>query len=804
MLATTSHGHGMSSTSSLPTTQQLALGKTRIPKDSFVIEFPNIDKTTMPYIHHFVGFCTRFLAYANDDEGNPFKEELVPFVTTSPALLHSIIALAAGHMSRTDKQHEVKATKHYSMALRELNTALCDNSVAKQNATLGACLLLCVYEISHSDRGLWLEHLKGARDLILHRGGPKTSDFLTRFFALLDVSGSLWAGQGPLLPGNYWLEDAPSLSTSPKQIGDSSSPAEPALNWPYYDPGGVMTGEFHVFMIFMAKLSRLSSRSLVEKSVEEQIMIKQEALGIQHEVQMWWQNCPSMLRDLSNDWRRQPRDTKLTVAETLEAEAFSSTKACMYGCILFIHHIINPVGEEPPSPEVLEAITQVLDIAAETPEGYGLEMGLYYGLFAAGASIFNDWAVEDTVRKKLKADTRIALYHADRALELLEILWRRQHQYERKFDWREVQQQMGIHMLVAKDCRELDRTPQPDFGKMDRNELKGTDVGLKNDGTYKATILLLGGTGKVARRIAPLLSVDGYNVLLASRSGSSPASLPNTKGVEFDWLDTNSYDNPFITSKGDDDAKENLVDAVFMIAPPVLDALPLAKKFIDGVIKRGVRRIVFLSGSIQHCGDGPILSQISEYIKGKGRKYRDDGQIPNNPDPNAVEWTILRPSWFMENFSEMHHRYTIRDENRLVSATGRGKIPFVSAEDIANVAYKALIGWRSNTFEKGLVDMELVLKGAELWAYDDVALLLTELLGRKISHVHVREEEIVKGMVEGGVEDGLARVLGELDGAVRRGEEAWLGGDLEAVIGGRGRGVRGFVEECVRGRVWDL
>ncbi|TGO48170.1 hypothetical protein BOTNAR_0489g00020 [Botryotinia narcissicola] len=448
MLATTSHGHGISSTSSLPTSQQLALGKTRIPKDSFVIEFPNIDKTTMPYIHHFVGFCTRFLAYANDDEGNPFKVELVPFVTTSPALLHSIIAVAAGHMSRTDKQHEVKATKHYSMALRELNTALCDNSVAKQNATLGACLLLCVYEISHSDRGLWLEHLKGARDLILHRGGPKKSDFLTRFFALLDVSGSLWAGQGPLLPGNYWLEDAPTLSTSPKQIGDSPSSAEPTLNWPYYDPGGVMTGEFHVFMIFMAKLSRLSSRSLVETSVEEQIIIKQEAIGIKHEVQMWWQNCSPMLRDLSNDWRRQPRDTKLTVAETLEAEAFSSTKACMYGCILFIHHIIDPVGEEPPSPEVSEAITQVLDIAAETPEGYGLEMGLYYGLFAAGASIFNDWAVEDTVRKKLKADTRIALYHADRALELLEILWRRQHQYERKFDWREVQQQMGIHIFI--------------------------------------------------------------------------------------------------------------------------------------------------------------------------------------------------------------------------------------------------------------------------------------------------------------------------------------------------------------------
>lgn len=147
LAATTSHGSGLNSTSAIPTTQQLALQKPRVPKDSFVIEFPNIDKTTMPYIHHFAGFCTRFLAYANDAEVNPFKEELVPFVTTSPALLHSIIAIAAGHMSRTDRQHEIRAAKHYSMALRELNVSLSDPVVARSNSTLGACLLLCVYEV---------------------------------------------------------------------------------------------------------------------------------------------------------------------------------------------------------------------------------------------------------------------------------------------------------------------------------------------------------------------------------------------------------------------------------------------------------------------------------------------------------------------------------------------------------------------------------------------------------------------------------------------------------------------------------
>ncbi|KAM3078511.1 hypothetical protein ACMFMG_006385 [Clarireedia jacksonii] len=458
--ATTSHGHGMSSMCPLPTTQQLALSKSRVPKDAFVIEFPNIDKTTMPYIHHFIGFCSRFLAYVSDDETNPFKEELVPFVTTSPALLHSIVALAAGHMSRTDRHHEVKAAKHYSMALRELSTALSDSNTARSKTTLGACLMLSYWgQIANSERGLWYQHLQGARDIILYQGGPRTSDFLTRFFALLDISGSLWSGQGPLLPGHYWIEDAPSPTTAPRQLPDDSvlngttlpgpaSPSSGQLNWPYYDDGGVMTSTFHIFMIFIAKIAKLSSRAMRELSPEEDAQIKMEAREIRNEVEMWWQSCPPGLRDQRTDWRRQPRERKLTVPETLEEEAFSSTKACMYGCIMFIHHIINPLGMEPQDAEIPEAVKEVLDIAEETPEGYGLEMGLYYGLFAVGITIFNNYTIEEVVRRKLKADTRISLYNADRALELLEVLWRRQHQYNQKFDWREVQKQMDIHIFI--------------------------------------------------------------------------------------------------------------------------------------------------------------------------------------------------------------------------------------------------------------------------------------------------------------------------------------------------------------------
>ena len=186
--------------------------------------------------------------YPNDSEGNPFQEKLVPLAVSAPALLHSMAALAAGHLSRSQGQHGLIAAKHYSLALHELNATLSDPIIACSDSTLGACLLLCVYEVfflfwsSKADKGgtdydqisqsrncLWLEHLQGARDLILFRGGPKISDYLTRFFSLLDVSGSLCSGGGPLLQGNYWLDNDP--------VTDSTGYHSPGgiVKWPYYD-----------------------------------------------------------------------------------------------------------------------------------------------------------------------------------------------------------------------------------------------------------------------------------------------------------------------------------------------------------------------------------------------------------------------------------------------------------------------------------------------------------------------------------------------------------------------------------------
>ena len=66
-----------------------------------------------------------------------------------------------------------------------------------------------------------------------------------------------------------------------------------------------------------------------------------------------------------------------------------------------------------------------------------------------------------------------------------------------------------------------------------------------------------------------------------------------------------------------------------------------------------------------------------------------------------------------ENFSEMHHRFTIRDEDRIVTATGDGKVSFVSADDVAMIAYGALT-------DEVPHNTDHILLGPELLSYDDV------------------------------------------------------------------------------------
>ncbi|WP_460715237.1 NAD(P)H-binding protein [Microbispora hainanensis] len=106
-----------------------------------------------------------------------------------------------------------------------------------------------------------------------------------------------------------------------------------------------------------------------------------------------------------------------------------------------------------------------------------------------------------------------------------------------------------------------------------------------------------------------------------------------------------------------------------------LDRRARVPALVAEAVASGARRLVLLSAhGVGEAGDDHPL-------KSAERAVRDSG----------VGWTILRPDWFSQNFSEAFWRQGIL-AGALALPTGDGRTPFVDAEDIAEVAAAAVRG----------------------------------------------------------------------------------------------------------------
>lgn len=256
------------------------------------------------------------------------------------------------------------------------------------------------------------------------------------------------------------------------------------------------------------------------------------------------------------------------------------------------------------------------------------------------------------------------------------------------------------------------------------------------------SILVTGGTGKTGRRVVDLLHRRAISVRSATRSPKTPDQ------VRFDWNDASSFETALLGVSG-----------VYMVAPPG-DAEPLRvmRPFIDRALDMGVDRLVLLSSSLLEDG-GPLMGAVHAYMRER-----------------APSWTVLRPSWFMQNFSEHQHVATIRDEGRIYSATGDGRVPFIDAGDIASVAVEALVA-------SGFSNGDLVLTGPEALSYDDVARMLSMAAEREIHHHRLGVKQMTERFIADGIPEGFALALASMDAMIATGAEDRTTSEVLAATG---------------------
>jgi ergot alkaloid biosynthesis protein len=247
------------------------------------------------------------------------------------------------------------------------------------------------------------------------------------------------------------------------------------------------------------------------------------------------------------------------------------------------------------------------------------------------------------------------------------------------------------------------------------------------------TILVTGGTGKTGGRLIRRLVEQGWPVRCASRSGKAQGRV---EGVRFDWYNAQGHAAAIAG-----------VERVYLVAPVGSNnPIEVMQPFIELAIAQGVRRLVLLSSSAIEEG-GPAMGVVHALLH----------RI-------APEWAVLRPSWFMENFVESHLA-TIRDEGAIYSATDDGLVPFIAADDIAEVAFRSL------TNNEG-ANNDLVITGPKALSYGEAAEIIGTARGRAVRHVRLSGDELTARFESFGIAHDYAAMLVGLDRAIAGGAEA--------------------------------
>ena len=221
--------------------------------------------------------------------------------------------------------------------------------------------------------------------------------------------------------------------------------------------------------------------------------------------------------------------------------------------------------------------------------------------------------------------------------------------------------------------------------------------------TQEKPTLVLGGTGKTGRRVVERLRARGLPVRVGSRSGQPP----------FDWEDRSTW-APALRGVG----------SVYLTYYPDLavpGAVEAAGSFAELAVRSGVPRLALLSGRGE-----PEAERAEEAV-------RDIG----------AELTILRSTWFMQNFSEDYMlEHVLSGEIRLPA--GHVPTPFLDADDIVDVAVAALTDDRH-------VGQLYELTGPRSLTMAQAAAEIAEAAGREVRYVPVSLEQHAAEAAEHGV-----------------------------------------------------
>jgi uncharacterized protein YbjT (DUF2867 family) len=274
------------------------------------------------------------------------------------------------------------------------------------------------------------------------------------------------------------------------------------------------------------------------------------------------------------------------------------------------------------------------------------------------------------------------------------------------------------------------------------------------------SVLVLGGTGKTGTEVAKALSSrSDVHVRVASRH-PIPASRANVLAVRFDWDDEATWPAAIADA-----------NAVYLVKPKTADPARTVAAFLA------------------YCRDVDRLVLLSEIAADKQDATADELRVEKVVEDSPCSWTILRPNWFMQNFSTpSFFGDAIRYQHSVTIPTAGQPLSFVDTRDIAAVATAALI-------EEGHAKKHYTLTGPEALTFSEAIGRIATVAGYAVSHVDSPLDDFLAKSEVGGASRNTIAYYWRVYSNIANGFDSVVTSDVEKVTGKKAKNFSDFVSE---------
>ncbi|MBC2846142.1 SDR family oxidoreductase [Winogradskyella flava] len=272
----------------------------------------------------------------------------------------------------------------------------------------------------------------------------------------------------------------------------------------------------------------------------------------------------------------------------------------------------------------------------------------------------------------------------------------------------------------------------------------------------KTNILVIGGTGKTGRRVVEQLQNKGIEPRIGSRNASP----------SFDWDNKDTWVNAL---QG--------IEKMYVTYYPDL-AVPGAKEAIQSLTylakELGVKKMVLLSGK------GETEAEACENI------VMDSG----------IDYTIVRASWFNQNWSESFFLEPILS-GEVALPMSDVLIPFVDANDIAEVAATVLI---DDSYNGEIIEVT----GPELITFKQIVDIISKASDRRLNFYEITLEQYVDGMKQMQIPNDVVWLIEYLFSHVLTNPKNQLVvSDIERVLGRKAKPFMEYAIETAKTGIWN-